>query len=192
MKKKNVVILTSLLFLSTGVCSYAMTGEVVVSATRIRQEANTTSEIVDTIYQNDKVEIVGDNGDWYQVKSGNNTGYTKKEFLKVVEEKATEEKTEKKDETTNSTTEASTAETASVETNTTETVVEEQTVAPVENITLTLNVELRNTPTFISRKFAVLEAGKTVQKIGEIGFRLLTVESLDGQRNKDWQVHFLK
>ena len=128
MRKKSIVILSLLLFLSFGISSYAMTGEVIVSATRIREEANTTSEIVDTIYQNDRVEIIGDNGDWYQVKSGNNTGYTKKEFLKVVTEEIVS-----------------------------------------ENITLTNNVDLRNSPTLISRKFTTIETGKIVQKLGEVG-----------------------
>ncbi len=168
MKKKNVVILTMALLLSAGVSSYAMTGEVVVSATRIREEASINSEIVDTIYQTDKVEIIGDNGEWYQVKSGNNTGYIKKEFLKIAEEKSNTEETSTgtKNESTPSEAQNST-ESNNVE-EVSEAVTEEVRV-PVENITLTLNVELRNSPTFISRKFTTLEAGKTVQKIGEVG-----------------------
>ena len=166
MRKKSIVILSSLLFLSFGISSYAMTGEVIVSATRIREEANTTSEIVDTIYQNDRVEIIGDNGDWYQVKSGNNTGYTKKEFLKVVTEETVPDKTEPKESNEEESSTESTVEKAEVTATQTET---EESVQASENVTLTNNVDLRNSPTLISRKFTTLEAGKIVQKLGEVG-----------------------
>jgi hypothetical protein len=47
--------------------SFAVTGKVNVEAVRIRAEANTTSAILDVAYEDDKVEIVGETGDWYKV-----------------------------------------------------------------------------------------------------------------------------
>jgi hypothetical protein len=47
--------------------SFAATGKVNVEAVRIRAEANTTSAILDVAYEDDKVEIVGETGDWYKV-----------------------------------------------------------------------------------------------------------------------------
>lgn len=94
--------------LSTPVMSYAVTvqtspreGIPVVSATassysnvaisqvtnyvNVRTEANTTSEIVGKIYNNCAATILatvdGEGGKWYQIKSGNVTGYIKAEYF---------------------------------------------------------------------------------------------------------------
>ena len=52
----------------------------------IRQEANADSEVTGKIYNYGAVTIQGEEGDWYQITSGNAAGYVKKEFFAVGEE----------------------------------------------------------------------------------------------------------
>ncbi len=163
MKKEKRIILLFLIILSISVSSFAMTGEVVVSATRIREKASTSSEIVDTIYQDDKVEIIGDSGDWYQVSYNSKEGFIKKDFLKVTNDEPT-----KKTEEVQNTNPAGNAEvtTAAVQsgTDTTATVSSQR-----EKITLTNDIELRNAPSLISQKYTSVGAGTQIEKISELG-----------------------
>ena len=76
--------LVSILLIGT---SFADTGKVNVSATRLRKENNTDSDIITNIYEDDEVEIIGEAGEWYKVKYEGNTGYVKKEYLTVSNKK---------------------------------------------------------------------------------------------------------
>ena len=80
-----VIILCSFL-----VTSHAATATIDVSAARLRESANTTSNILTNIYKGEKVEILEKNGDWYKVKYGNKVGYLKNTLIK--EEKNNEKK----------------------------------------------------------------------------------------------------
>ena len=76
MKKIKKVFIVLMLWLTLLICNtYASTGTVKVSATRLRKEPNTTSEILTNIYENEKVEIVSEEGEWYKVNYNSNTGY---------------------------------------------------------------------------------------------------------------------
>ena len=52
----------------------------------IRSGASTESEITAKIYNNGAVTILGQSGDWYEVKSGNARGYVKSEYFATGEE----------------------------------------------------------------------------------------------------------
>ena len=71
-KLKKISIITIILC-SFLVTSHAATATIDVSAARLRESANTTSNILTNIYKGEKVEILEQNGDWYKVKYGNNT-----------------------------------------------------------------------------------------------------------------------
>ena len=71
------------LFLCVNSKVFATTGTVVGDNLRVRKEENTTSEIIDLLDENDKVEILGENGDWYKVKANDKVGFVRKEFIKV-------------------------------------------------------------------------------------------------------------
>ena len=96
--------------------SIASTGIVNTPAARVREKASTDSEIIKNIYEDDKVEIVGEEGEWYKVKIDGKTGYVNKSLIKSSE---AETKTKKEDNnnttnntnTTNSTTEKNTVKT---------------------------------------------------------------------------------
>lgn len=47
----------------------------------VRSAANTDSEVVAKLYHNDSATVTGQDGDWYQIQSGNAVGYVKKEYF---------------------------------------------------------------------------------------------------------------
>lgn len=62
--------------------SLAETATVSATAVRIRESASTSANIVTNIYQDDEVEILEENGEWYKVKVGEKVGFAKAEFFK--------------------------------------------------------------------------------------------------------------
>lgn len=142
---------------------FAESGTVNVSATRLRKENNTDSDIITNIYEDDKVEILGEAGDWYQVKYDENIGYVKKQYITV-------------DKTSNNTT--NTSSNNVVSNSTTNNTVQNTAInneVPVEqptdsSIVTTNSVGvLRNLPSMISSQIAQIEQSKQLTKITEIG-----------------------
>ncbi|MBR3132561.1 MAG: SH3 domain-containing protein [Clostridia bacterium] len=95
--KINKKILASGLGLSLIFCigssSFAATGTVNTETVRVRAASNTDSDIILNLDQNDKVEVLGEEGEWYQVKSGESTGFIHKNYLDVEGNINTEETT---------------------------------------------------------------------------------------------------
>lgn len=61
----------------------ATTGVVNVDTVRVREKATTDSDIVELVSIGDKINIIGEEGDWYKVKVGKVTGYIRKDLLTV-------------------------------------------------------------------------------------------------------------
>ena len=59
------------------------TGVVNVETVRVREKATTDSDIVELVSIGDKINILGEEGNWYQVKVGKVTGYIRKDLLTV-------------------------------------------------------------------------------------------------------------
>ena len=70
-----------------GTKTYATTGKTTNDTTRIRKEASTDSKIVAELSDNQEVEIISEDGNWYQVKYKSYEGYIRKDLLKVDETK---------------------------------------------------------------------------------------------------------
>lgn len=51
----------------------------------VRSDASTDSEVVGKIYNNNSVTILGQLGDWYEIQSGNVTGYVKADYFATGE-----------------------------------------------------------------------------------------------------------
>ena len=80
-----------------GIKSFATsTGVVNTETARMRAEANTTSNIVALVSQDEKVEILEKSGDWYKVKYKDNTGYIYAQYV--------DNKNKKDEQSTNNTT----------------------------------------------------------------------------------------
>lgn len=80
-----------------GIKSFATsTGVVNTETARMRAEANTTSNIVALVSQDEKVEILEKSGDWYKVKYKDNNGYIYAQYV--------DNKDNKSEQSTNNTT----------------------------------------------------------------------------------------
>lgn len=94
--KKNmamiiVIGITLILFLCVNSTAFATTGTVIGSNLRVRKEESTTSEIIELLDENDKVEVLGESGEWYKIKVNNKVGYVSKQFIKVKEDNTNNE-----------------------------------------------------------------------------------------------------
>ena len=116
-----IISLASMLFINISLA--ANTGTINVNVANLRREANAESTILEQITLNQEVEILGEEGDWYQVTYNQITGYVSKELVTV---NSNPEPTEEN----NQVNENSTQDNNQMETNTTE-----------ENATSTENTE---------------------------------------------------
>jgi len=77
-----IISLASLLFINISLA--ANTGTINVDVANLRETADAESTILEQITLNQEVEIVGEEGDWYQVTYHHNiTGYVSKELVTV-------------------------------------------------------------------------------------------------------------
>ena len=53
----------------------------------VRKKPNTDSKVVGKLYKNNVGTVLGTKGDWYKIKSGNVTGYVKRDYVAVDNEK---------------------------------------------------------------------------------------------------------
>lgn len=79
----SIIIISMLVFTNK---VYATTATVNTETLNLRKEASTDSSVIELLSQNDKLEVISQEGDWYQVKHGDNTGYVKKEYIKINED----------------------------------------------------------------------------------------------------------
>ncbi len=78
-----LMITIAMIFIYTNIAK-ATTVEITTETLYLRAEATTESDIVDLISIGEECELLGEEGDWYQVKYGEHTGYISKEYAKVV------------------------------------------------------------------------------------------------------------
>lgn len=81
-----IIGITIILFLCFNTTVFATTGTVSTSDLRLRKEESTSSQVLALLDENEKVEILGQNGDWYKVKANGKIGYVNKQYIKVKEE----------------------------------------------------------------------------------------------------------
>ena len=93
---KNILMMAIMgftLMFFTNISFATNTGKVNVETANLRETADEESRILVQLSINDDVEILGESGNWYQVKSDNVTGYVRKDLL-TVEDSQKEQKTE--------------------------------------------------------------------------------------------------
>ena len=83
------------------------TGKINVETAIVREKANQSSEAIDSLDYDDVVKIVGEEGDWYQITSGDIKGYVNKRLITInvssrssSEPRETPIETQENDETT--------------------------------------------------------------------------------------------
>lgn len=141
---KRISIITILLWIILISICYGTTATVDVSAARLREEANATSNILTNIYKGEKVEILEKNGEWYKVKYGSNVGYLKNNLIKedVIEN------TQKDNETIN---------------------IADEISNDSSKITIKSDIKVRFVPNLTSSAIMNASAGKEFTKLTEVG-----------------------
>ena len=81
MKIRKIIGISLLVLFSSNIC-FASTGIVNTPAVRIREKATTDSKIITKAYEDDELEILGEEGDWYKVKFDGKEGYASKSLIK--------------------------------------------------------------------------------------------------------------
>lgn len=91
--KKISCICLALVSLSSNVV-FATTGIVNTPAVRIREKASTNSAVLTKAYEDEEVEILSEEGEWYKVKANGKTGYASKSLIDKKEDAKNENKVE--------------------------------------------------------------------------------------------------
>lgn len=91
LRKIAFIFVVSTIILSVFNLSNAETGIVDTTAVRIREKASTDSEILTKGYEGEKVEIIGEEGEWYKLKINGKTGYARKDLIKKETSQSTEQ-----------------------------------------------------------------------------------------------------
>lgn len=82
-KKKIIVCLVAIL-IAISTYSYGTTNGVITGETvKLRESASLEAKLVMLLSVNDKVEVLGQEGDWYKVNYKDNAGYVYKDYIKV-------------------------------------------------------------------------------------------------------------
>lgn len=90
--KKNIVTIFILMIVIMAVFSNiafadkATIGKTNATTVRLRKEANTSCDTLKLLGLNSKVNVYGEEGDWYQVGYDGIVGYISKQFVDIVEE----------------------------------------------------------------------------------------------------------
>ena len=78
-----IAIIISTMLISINIAK-ATTVEITTETLNLRREPSTDSDIVAQISIGEECELLGEEGDWYQVSYGDYTGYISKEYAKLV------------------------------------------------------------------------------------------------------------
>ena len=92
--KVTSCICLALLTLNSNI-AFATTGIVNTPAVRIREKASTNSAVLTKAYEDEEVEIIAEEGNWYKVKVNDKTGYASKALIDKKNE-STKSETENK------------------------------------------------------------------------------------------------
>ncbi len=174
-----IISLASLLFINISLA--ANTGTINVDVANLRETADAESKILEQITLNQEVEIVGEEGDWYQVTYNKITGYVSKELVTVNSNSQTTE-------SNNQVSENSTQKNNTVAVNTTE---EGTETSSTEEITLgeykiSENTRLKLIPSINATDVIELKADETVT-VTEImnGWACVETQTTKGWLRKD-------
>lgn len=81
----KLIILAILLLLLMQLPIFATTGKSTATNVRVRESASLNSEVIELLDENDSVEILGQEGEWYKVNFKGTIGYVSKAFIESQE-----------------------------------------------------------------------------------------------------------
>ena len=93
-KVKISLFISFFIILLLNVKAFAVTGVVTEITVNVREKATTNSKRIMYVTQDDKVDVLEKEGDWYKIKYKNKTGYVLGKYIKVDESKLTSKEEE--------------------------------------------------------------------------------------------------
>lgn len=145
MKKIILPFIISFIILIAPSISYAdiaTKAKVNATAVRIREIMSTDSNIVTNIYQEDEVEVLEEDGEWYKVQYGDKVGYAKAEFFTITQQGDLVDNPSSSENSSNETEAQNNVTEESVVNNTENEIIEEQNVVENQEVTETTTQEL--------------------------------------------------
>lgn len=82
-KVLSIFLIILLLISASSECFASSTGTVTASSLNMRKSASADSKVIKVLKSGNEVTILSSSGSWYKVKSGSNTGYVAKKYIKV-------------------------------------------------------------------------------------------------------------
>lgn len=152
----SIIIISVLVFTNK---VYATTATVNTETLNLRKEASTDSNVVELLSQDDKLEVISQEGDWCQVKHGDNTGYVKKEYIKINEDSNNSNLTEGVAVTTTTNTTDNTTSNAGTDVTTTTNTNEMNTVK--------VETKIRLIPSINANNIGIIEVNKEIEIISK-------------------------
>ena len=188
--KKFMLLLgmASIFILLCTASSYATTGIVNTETLKLRKGPSTSSEILDLLDYNEKLEITGEEGDWYRVVHEGTTGYVSKQYMKVEEAEEKQTNTQVNETVATTTTENVVENTT---TNTTTETTSAEVTQPEETDTATQKVLKEDTqisilPLIQASKIGTEKKGTSVEVITTAGnWCYIWAENLNGWVRQD-------
>ena len=181
-KKVSLINLVAITVLAT--TSLASTGTISASSVRLREKPSTEAEILTSIGEDSKVEVIEDSGDWLKVKYDNQTGYVFKKYVKLGDEAKntnTTNTTKNETKTSNTTTENKTTNTNTNTTTEPEKKEPEKVTIKGDGNVVLKDSYLRSIPSLIAKPVTQLSKGTIVKIVDRIGnWVKVTDEDLTG------------
>lgn len=86
LKKLSIFLLMITIAICINTRAFANTGKVTTETLRMREKASTDSKVIEQLSEDDEIEILEEQEDWYKVKYKEYTGYVSSKYVKVQEE----------------------------------------------------------------------------------------------------------
>ena len=190
-KAKNFMLLlgmTSIFILLWTASSYATTGIVNTETLKLRKAPSTSSEILDLLDYNEKLEITGEEGEWYSVVHEGTAGYVSKQYMRVEEEEETQTNTQVNETVATTETEnvlENTTTNTTTETTSAEVTQPEETTTPTQNV-LKEDTQISILPLIQGSKIGTEKKGTSVEIITTAGnWCYIATENLNGWVRQD-------
>ena len=178
-----IAIMVSTMLISINIAK-AATVEITTETLNLRREPSTDSDIVAQISIGEECELLGEEGDWYQVSYGDYTGYISKEYADVVGAESENNTGDSEGNSGNT----NTVSDANGNNSDTSDVNETNTVQPPKNVTATTTAEtsIRITPLIYGSVLDTLENNTNVTVITQMnGWAYVQTDEISGWVRSD-------
>lgn len=180
-KVKSILLIIFFMTLIFAGKSFAVTGEITEITVNLRKEPSTSSKKIMYVTQDDIVEVLEKDGEWYKIKFKGKTGYVFGKYLKVDDSKLenTDTKKEEKVETTEKETNTKTEETPQKED--TKNDVQDVTIDVPADLQIKEKTDIRLIPNITSSVIYTAKKAISIQVIEQLSeWSYISVDNVTG------------